>query len=157
MALNEITIEEDLSNDEILKRVEDMLIHIETPAMRKLKHKDVAEYKFELQKAFPHLNGRYPQIFLMVMMYERTFDIDKLKWMLQMLNKRKTGELSSDQADNIVSFRQFDEHIKTKIDYEKEREGIERAKRGEMGVKEMPNFATNKDNNTNTHNTHDNN
>lgn len=131
MALNEITVQENLANIDILKRVDEMLLCIETTEMRKIKRKDVLEYAHELEKRFPHLKGRYPQIFSMVMMYERTFDISKLKWMLQLLNKRQTGELTEQQADNQVSFRQFDEHIKPNIDYEKEREGVEKARRGE--------------------------
>ena len=129
MALNEITVEEDLKNIEILDKVEEMLACIETPEMRKLKRNDVNQYAYELEKHFPHLKGRYPQIFNMVMMYERTFDLEKLKWMLAMFDKRNSGELTAQEADNVVSFRQFDDHVKSKIDYEKEHEYIEHAKR----------------------------
>lgn len=131
MALNEITVAENLSNIDIMSRIEDMMICIETSEMRKIKRRDIAEYSAELEKRFPHLKGRYPQIFSMVMMYERTFDIEKMKWMLQMLDKRRAGELTPEQADNKVSFRQFDEHIKPNIDFEREREGVEKARRGE--------------------------
>jgi hypothetical protein len=145
MALNEITITEDLTNDEILARIEEMMSCIESKELRKLKRTDVGNYRDELEKRFPHLAGRYPQIFSMVMMYERTFDMQKMRWMLQMLDKRKSGEVSEQDADNAVSFRQFDEHVRDKIDYEKEREGIEKAKRGETSVKDQPNFKTNMD------------
>jgi len=134
MALNEITILEDLTNDDIITRIHEMMDVIETPELRKLKRTDVGRYRIELEKRFPHLAGRYPQIFIMVMMYERTFDMNKMKWMLEMLDKRKTGELTVEQSDNVVSFNQFDEHVRTKIDYDKERENVERAKRGEIDV-----------------------
>lgn len=126
MALNEITVKEDLSNIDILNNVEEMLKCIESKEMRALKKEgDVGKYKAELIKRFTHLNGRYPQIFNMIMMYERTFDIEKLKWMLNMLDKTKDGTYSRDQADKIVAFKEFDTYIKPKIDYEKERETME--------------------------------
>ena len=131
MALNEITVEEDLNNLQILDKIEDMMACIETTEMRKIKRRDVTEYANDLEKKFPHLKGRYPQIFKMVMMYERTFDTTKLKWMLGILDKRKNGEMTKEQADNKVSFRQFDEHVKPKIDYDREREGVEKARNGE--------------------------
>lgn len=129
MALNEITVNENLSNAEIIEKVEEMLTCIETPEMRRLKRGDIQQYTSELEKHFPHLKGRYPQIFTMVMMYERTFDIDKLKWMLTMLDKRRNGEITEQQSDNVVSFKQFEDFAKDKIDYEKEKEGLEHAKR----------------------------
>lgn len=148
MALNEITIKDDLTNDEILSRIEDMMACIETPDLRKLKRTDVGNYRGELEKRFPHLAGRYPQIFSMVMMYERTFDMNKMRFLLDMLHKRQTGEVSEMESDNAVSFKNFDDHVKDKIDYEKEREGMERAKRGEMKVDDQPNFKTNMDQET---------
>lgn len=144
MALNEITVQEDLANLEIMTRIEEMLSCIETNELRKLKHTDVGNYRCELEKRFPHLHGRYPQIFTMVMMYERTFDMEKMKWMLEMLDKRRSGEITPQESDNVVSFRQFDEHVRSKIDYEKERDNVERAKRGEMEVKETPDFGMGK-------------
>lgn len=140
MALNEITVKEDLSNIEIVSRIEEMMDCIESPELRALKRTDVGKYHSELKRRFPHLCGRYPQIFKMVMMYERTFDMEKMKWMLGVFDKRKTGELSEQQSDNMVSFRQFDENIRDKIDFEKERSNIEQARRGEMDVEEEPNF-----------------
>ena len=132
MALNEITVQEDLNNLEIISRAEEMMTCIETPELRKLKRgADIEKYVIELSKRYPHLKGRYPQIFNMVMMYERTFDMNKLKWMLQMLDKRKDGSITPEESDNQVSFRQFDEHVRPSIDYEKEREGLEKARRGE--------------------------
>ena len=145
MALNEITVSEDLTNPELMVRIEEMLSCIETSELRKLKRTDVGKYRCELEKRYPHLCGRYPQIFTMIMMYERTFDMEKMRWMLEILDKRKSGEMTADQSDNAVSFRQFDENVRSKIDFEKEREGIERAKRGEMEVKQSPNFKTNMD------------
>ena len=145
MALNEITVSEDLTNSEIMTRIEEMMSCIETSELRKVKRTDVGKYRSELEKRFPHLAGRYPQIFTMVMMYERTFDMDKMRWMLDMLDKRKSGSITAEQSDNAVSFRQFDEHVSNKIDYEKERENLDKAKRGEMEIKETPDFKTNMD------------
>lgn len=127
MALNEITVKEDLSNIEILNQVEEMMKCIESAEMREMKKSgDVGKYKAELQKRFHHLNGRYPQIFNMVLMNERTFDIDKLKWMLNMLDRTKDGTYSRDQADKIVAFKEFDTYVKPKIDYEKEKENMDK-------------------------------
>lgn len=128
MALNEITVKEDLSNLEILSRIENMMQCIETPEMRKIKKRDVSEYSAKLGKEFPHLKGRYPQIFNMVMLYERTFDIEKMKMMLNVLDMKKSGQLTSQQADNTITFSQFDEYVKDKIDYEKERETFEQVR-----------------------------
>ena len=125
MALNEITVKQDMSNLEILDTVEEMLKSIESEEMRKMKREDVGNYNAELAKRFPHLKGRYPQIFNMTMMYERTFDINKLKWMLHMLDQRKSGAVSADVSDNRVVYSQFDEYVVPKIDYEKEKEGME--------------------------------
>lgn len=149
MALNEITVKEDLANVEIITRIGEMMDCIETSELRKLKRTDVGRYRSELAKRFPHLEGRYPQIFKMVMMYERTFDIEKMSWMLGILDKRRTKEVSDQESDNIVSFRQFDENIRDKIDFEKERENIDRAKRGEMDVKKTPDFSMNGNNGNN--------
>lgn len=126
MALNEITVKEDLTNAGILESVNSMLETIETSEFRALKRgNDIGKYKGELVKKFPHLHGRYPQIFNMVMMNERTFDIDKLKWMLQMLDQTRNGQVTREQADKIVAFKEFDTYVKPKIDYEKEREGLD--------------------------------
>jgi hypothetical protein len=125
MALNEITVKEDLTNVQILDQVRDMQSYIETPEMRTVKRNDIGKYKGELAKKFPHLQGRYPQIFNMVMINERTFDIEKLKWMLDMLDQTRSNAITRDEADKIVAFKEFDTYIKPKIDYEKEREGLD--------------------------------
>ena len=126
MALNEITVKQDLSNIDILDNVESMLQCIESEELRKIKREDVGKYNAELGKRFPHLKGRYPQIFNMVMMYERTFDLQKLRWMLDMLDKRKSGAMSETTSDNRVVYSQFDEYVVPKIDYEKEKEGMDK-------------------------------
>ncbi len=126
MALNEITVAQDLSNLDIMDNIEQMLLSIESADMRKLKREDVGKYNSELAKQYPHLKGRYPQIFNMVLMYERTFDIQKLRWMISVLDQRRSGQMSEDVSDNRVVYKQFDEYVVPKIDYEKEKEGMEK-------------------------------
>jgi hypothetical protein len=126
MALNEVKNEQRLGEDEIWSLTHKMYNCIKTKDMVKLKKEDVGKYVEELENKNQDLKDRYPGIFNMMMRDEEHFDFQTLKSMLNILGRRKRGELSETESDNMVVFSQFNKEVKPKIDWESERPNFEK-------------------------------
>ena len=126
MALNQVKNEDRLESSEIWSLAQNMLNTVKTKELSELKKQDVGKYANELESRNKKLKDHYPGIFNMILLDEGSFDFEKLKWMLSVLGQRKTGQLSNQESDNMVTFRQFDEEVKPKIDWDKEKPNYEK-------------------------------
>lgn len=121
MSLEEVKNEERLSNSEIRTNVQSMLSYIKSEDCRNLKKIDQNLYLTTLEEKYSDFKDRYPGLFKNIMLSGENFDEQKLEWMLKLLEQRDQGQITPDHADKTVVFREFNTHVKDKIDWEKEK------------------------------------
>jgi hypothetical protein len=121
MSLEEVRNEERLNSDTLEDVVYQMLEYIKSDDARQLKRADKKIYVSTLERKFSDFQDRYPKLFQMVMIEEENFDLQKFTWMLNLLDQRNEGRIAPDVSDKKMVFREFNEHVKDKIDWEKEK------------------------------------
>ncbi len=121
MSLEEVKNEERFNTDKLENVVYEMLEYIRSPNIIQLKKTDKEIYISTLETKFVDFKDRYPKLFQMVMLYEDQFDLKKFMWMLNLLDQRNEGIISEDSSDKKMVFREFNENVKNKIDWDKEK------------------------------------
>jgi len=121
MSLEEVKNEERMNTDKLEDVVYQMLEYIKSDDAKQLKRADKEIYVSTLETKFSDFQDRYPKLFQMVMIDEENFDLQKFTWMLNLLDQRNEGKITADVSDKKMVFRSFNEHVKDKIDWEKEK------------------------------------
>lgn len=124
MSLEEIKNEERLHSDTIEDVVYQMLEYMKSEDAKQLKRADKEIYVSTLERKFSDFQDRYPKLFQMIMIEGENFDIQKFTWMLNLLDQRNEGKITPDVSDKKMVFRDFNKEIKSKVDWDKEKDNF---------------------------------
>lgn len=120
---NEIKSNENLDGETIMGLVYEMQEAIKERAMVQMKLRNADEYIAHMQERFKKLNDRYPGIFQMIITREGDIDINRLKWMLDMVDNIHSGHIEKDVADKQVGAHLFNTYVDQHIDHDLEKNG----------------------------------
>lgn len=106
----------DLSNDEIYSTVQKIIEYALRPRMQQLMTTKPAEYNRELQTTFQEFLDKCPALFFSIMDNPKTFDLRRLR---EMLDKRKQiieKKITQEEADKEMGQKYYDEFVKPHVD-----------------------------------------